>query len=183
MLEAAIWIGVSLAGLVALGVFERVRSSSFIRANGEGIKNALPIAALILLTLIAGSVAVLFFFLYFLGDFWQYGLVIGGLTFVFLFLRIRRNWSEFAGVPRSGLVELQQPSDSGLFPQIGKLALQAASAVALLLMMVPVLTGAFLLYIFVSHATGGIIANLLLAVSVVSLSWYLYTRLRTPPQD
>lgn len=181
MLEAAIWIGVALAGLLLLGVFERARASSFIRANGEAIKAALPIAALFLLGFIAGSVATLFFFLFFLIDFWQYALVIGGVTFVLLFLRIRRKWSEFAAVPNPGLVEREPTVAPGLFPQIGVFALQAAGAIAVLFLMVPVLTGAFLLYMFVSHVAGPVIANLLLAVVAVSLAGYLYTRLRTPP--
>ncbi len=186
MLEVAIWIGVALAGLLLLGAFERVRSgyfiraSYFIRANGEAIKDALPIAALFFLGFIAGSVATLFFFLFFLIDFWQYALVIGGVTFVLLFLRIRRNWSEFAGVPGRGLVQREPAVAPGLFPQIGAFALQAAGAMAVLFMMVPMLTGAFLLYMFVNHAAGPVFANLLLAFALVSLSGYLYTRLRAP---
>ena len=183
MLEAAIWIGVALAGLVLLALFERARSSSFIRANGEAIKAALPIAALFLLGFVAGSVAMLFFFLFFLVDFWQYALVIGAVTFILLFIRIRRNWSEFAGVPQSGLVEQEGTAAPGLFPQIGAIALQAAGAMAVLFMMVPVLTGGFLLYMFVSRVTGSLIANLLLAVAALCLTGYLYSRLRAPPPD
>ena len=181
MLEAAIWIGVSLAGLALLGIFERVRASSFVRANSEAIKAALPIAALALLGFIAGSVATLFFFLFFLVDFWQYALAVGGVAFVLLFLRIRRNWSEVGGAPQSRLVEHGQVAAPGLLPRIGTLALQAAGAMAVLFMMVPVLTGGFLLYMFVSGMTGSVIANLLLAVAALSLAGYLYSRLRNPP--
>lgn len=181
MLEAAIWIGISLAGLALLGIFERVRASSFVRANSEAIKAAIPIAALAFLGFIAGSVATLFFFLFFLIDFWQYALAIGGVTFVLIFLRIRRNWSEFAGVPQPEIVEQGQVATPGLFPQIGALALQAAGAMAVLFMMLPVLTGGFLLYMFVSRVAGSVIANLLLAVAALSLTGYLYSRLRTPP--
>ena len=183
MLEAAIWIGVALAGLVMLGLIERVRSSSIVKANSEAIKAALPIAALALLGLIAGSVATLFFFLFFLVDFWQYALVIGGVTFVLLFIRIRRNWSEFAGVPRSGLVGQERPETTGLFPQIGTLVLQVVGAMAVLFMMVPVLTGGFLLYMFLTRIAGSLIANLLLAVGALCLTGYLYSRLRPPPSD
>ena len=181
MLEAAIWIGVALAGLVLLALIERARSSSYIQNNGEAIKAALPMAALFLLGFIAGSVATLFFFLFFLVDFWQYALVIGFVTFVLLFIRIRRNWSEFAGVPRPGLVEQGQIATSGPLPRLGPIVLQAAGAMAVLFMMLPVLTGGFLLYMFVSRVTGPVIANLLLAVAALCLAGYLYSRLRAPP--
>lgn len=181
MPEAAIWIGVALAGLVLLGLFERVRSSSVVKANGEAIKAALPIAAFALLGFVAGSVATLFFFLFFLVDFWQYALVVGGVTYVLLFIRIRRNWSEFAGVPRPGLVEQGQVATPGPFPRLGPIVLQAAGAMAVLFMMLPVLTGGFLLYMFVSRVTGQVIANLLLAVAALCLAGYMYSRLRTPP--
>ena len=181
MIEAAIWTGVALAGLALLGFFERVRASSFVRTNSETIKAALPIVALALLGFIAGSVATLFFFLFFLVDFWQYALAVGGVTYVLLFIRIRRNWSEVAGVSQAGLVEQVQVAAPGLFPQIVTLAMQAAGAMAILFMMVPVLTGGFLLYMFVSRVTGSVIANMLLAVAALSLTGYLYSRLRTPP--
>ena len=183
MLEAAIWTGVALAGLALLGVFELVRNSSFVRVNSEAIKASLPIAALALLGFIAGSVATLFFFLFFLVDFWQYALAIGAVTFVLLFIRIRRNWSEFAGVPRTRLVEQGQTVSPGLFPQIGAVFLQAVGAMAVLFMMLPVLTGGILLYMFVTRVTGSLIANLLLAVTVLCLTGYLYSRLRSPPSD
>ena len=183
MLEAAIWIGVVLSGLVLLGLFERARTSSFVRSNSEAIKTALPIAAFALLGFVAGSLATFFFFLFFLVDFWQYALVIGAVTYVLLFLRIRRNWSEVAGVPQSGLVEQGQVATPGLFPQIGAFVLQAAGAMAILFMMVPVLTGGFLLYMFVTRVTGALIANLLLAVAALCLTGYLYSRLRPPPSD
>ena len=183
MFEAAIWIGVALAGLVLLGLFERVRSSSVVKANSEAIKAALPIAAFALLGFVAGSVALLFFFLFFLVDFWQYALVVGGVTYVLLFLRIRRNWSEFAGVPQSGLVEQGRVATPGLFPQIGAVVLQAAGAMAVLFMMLPVLTGGLLLYMFVNRVMGPVIANLLLAVAALCLVGYLYSCLRTPPPD
>lgn len=181
MLEAAVWIGIALCGLAVLGIFEYVRTRPIIKANSEAIKAALPIAALGILGFIAGSVATLFFFLFFLVDFWQYALVVGGVTYVLLFLRIRRNWSEVAGVPQSRLVEQGQVATPGLFPQIGAVVLQAAGAMAVLFMMLPVLTGGFLIYMFVSRVTGTVIANLLLAVAALCLAGYLYSRLRTPP--
>ena len=184
MLEVAIWIGVALAGLVLLGLFERARSSSFIRAHSEAIKAALPIAAFALLGFTAGAVATLFFFLFFLVDFWQYALAVGAVTYVILFLRIRRNWSEVAGVPQSRLVEQGEVATPGLFPPVGAVILQAAGAMAVLFMLVPVLTGGFLLYMFVSRVTGTLIANLLLAVAALCLAGYLYSRLRPPaPPD
>ena len=184
MLEAAIWIGVVLTGLVMLAVLERVRSSSFVKANGDAIKKSLPMVALGFFAVLAGSIAYLFFFLYFLADFWQYALVVGGMAFFFCFLRIRRNWSEFIGVSHSGLVDGQQEAATGMTPQIGTLVLQAAGAFALLFMMLPVLTGGFLLYNFVDRIVGSLLANLLLAVSLLALGGYLYSRLRTPrPPD
>ncbi len=186
MFEAAIWIGVALFGLALLAVVERVRSSAFMRANGATIMAYLPIAALALLGFIAGSIAYLFFFLFFMVDIWQYALIIGGLTFVLLFVRIRRNWSEFARVAPSpsGQVVQHSPAPTGLFPRIGTFVLQIAGAVAVLFMMLPVLTGCCLLYNFVSHIAGNSIANLLLAAAALSLAAYLYSRLRTPaPHD
>ena len=181
MFEAAIWIGVALAGLALLGVLERARTSSYVRENSEAIKSALPMVALALLGLLAGSLATFFFFLFFLVDFWQYALVVGALTFVLLFFRIRRNWSEFAGVPRAGIAEQERAVAPGLFPQIGTLVLQMVGAMAVLFMLLPVLTGGFLLYMFVTRITGSLIANLLLAVAALCLTGYLYSRLRTPP--
>ena len=182
MLEAAIWIGVALAGLALLAVIERVRSSAFMRANGATIKAYLPMAALGLLGFIAGSIAYLFVFLLFMADIWQYALVIGGLIFVFLFVRIRRNWSEFAKVAPSpsGPVEQSSPVGSGLFPRIGTVTLQAGGALVVLFMMLPVLTGFCLLYNFVTHIVGSAIANLLLAAAFVCLAAYIYSRLRPP---
>ena len=170
-----------MAGLVLLGAFERVRTSSFVRANGDAIKAALPIAALALLVFIAGSVATLFFFLYFLVDFWQYALVVGAATYVLLFIRIRRNWSEFGGARQSALVEQEVSAPPGSSPRFGTMVLQAIGAMAMLFMLVPVLTGGFLLYMFVTRVTGALIANLLLAAAALSLTGYLYSRLRTPP--
>ncbi len=181
MLEAAVWIGIALCGLAVLGIFEYVRTRAVIKANSKAIKEALPIAALGFLGFIAGSVATLFFFLFFLVDFWQYALVVGGIAYVLLFLRIRRNWSEVVGVPQSGLMEQGRVPTPGMFPQIGAVVLQAAGAMAVLFMMLPVLTGGFLLYMFVSRVTGPVIANLLLAVAALCLAGYLYSRLRTPP--
>lgn len=184
MFDAAIWIGVALFGLLLLGIFERVRTSSFIRANGETIKAYLPIAALAFLGFLAGSIAYLFFFLFFMADIWQYALIIGGVTFAFLFLRIRRNWSEFARGSRTGLLQQHSAAASGLFPQISTLVLQAAGAMAVLFMMLPVLTGICLLYNFVTHIAGGVIANLILVAAALSLTGYLYSRLRGPsPSD
>ena len=184
MLEAAIWIGVALTGLVLLAVLERVRSSSFLKANGEAIKRALPFAFLAFFGVLAGSLAYLFFFLYFLADFWQYALVVGGMAFFFCFLRIRRNWSEFLGVSHSGLEDGQPEATTGSTPQIGTLVLQAAGAFALLFMLLPVLTGGLLLYNFLNQVVGSVLANLLLAIAALALAAYLYTRLRTPsPPD
>ena len=101
-----------------------------------------------------------------------------------LFIRIRRNWSEFAGVPQSGLVERGQVATPGPFPRLGPIVLQAAGAITVLFFMLPVLTGGFLLYMFVNRVTGPVIANLLLAVAALSLAGYLYSRLRAPsPPD
>ena len=182
MLEAAVWIGIALCGLAVLGIFEYVRTRAVIKANSKAIKEALPIVAFGLLGFIAGSVATLFFFLFFLVDFWQYALVIGGVIFVLLFRRIRRNWSQFMAASGPDPVERMNATTPGLFPQISVLALQAVGAITVLFMMVPVLTGGFLLYMFVSDVAGAVVANLILAMCVVFLTGYLYTRLRTPPQ-
>ena len=178
MLEAAIWIGIALSGLAVLGIIEYARSNSVIRAHGEAIKAALPIAALFLLGFITAAVAVLFFFLYFLSDFWQYALIVGGAVFAFLFLRIRRNWSQFTLAPQP---ERAQAAATGLFPQLGTLALQAAGAAAVMVMMVPVMTGGFLLYMFLSHIAGSVIGYLLLIFVAVLAAGYLLTRRRAPP--
>ena len=79
-------------------------------------------------------------------------------------------------------VQRMNAATPGLFPQIRVLALQAVGAMAVLFMMVPVLTGGFLLYMFVNDVAGAVVANLILVMCVVFLTGYLYTRLRTPPQ-
>lgn len=180
MLEAAIWIGVAFVGLALLAVIERVRSSAFMRAHGATIKAYLPMAALALLGFIAGSVAYLFVFLLFMAEIWQYALVIGAIIFLFLFVRIRRNWSDFARVASSGRVEQATPVDSGLYSRIVTVTLQAAGALVVLFMMLPVLTGCCLLYYLVTHIVGTSIANLLLAAAFLCLAAYAYSRLRAP---
>ena len=90
MFEAGIWIAVVFSGVAVLGVVELVRSSAFVKAHGEEIKAGLPIVGLILLLLITGSVAVMFFFLYFLASFWQFSLAVIFMVFIFLVARIRR---------------------------------------------------------------------------------------------
>ena len=72
------------------------------------------------------------------------------------------------------------PDATGLFPQISVIVLQAASAMVALFMMMPALTGAFLLYMLVSQVAGSVIANLLLAVVALCLAGYVYSRLRAP---
>ncbi len=67
MLEVAVWIGVVVVGLAVLAFLEVLRSNSFIRAHHEEIRMALPMVALCALASIAGAMAVLFFFRFFLG--------------------------------------------------------------------------------------------------------------------
>ena len=83
MLEAAIWIGVVIGGVALLGTLELARSNSFLKSHAEEIKSGLPIVALFLLIVLTGSVAVFFFFLYFLASIWQFSLAVIFAVFVF----------------------------------------------------------------------------------------------------
>ena len=77
MLELAIWIGIAVCGVALLGAIEFIRAKGIIRVNKAALRSFLPIAALMLLMGVAGAMAVLFFFLFFLSDYWEYALIFG----------------------------------------------------------------------------------------------------------
>ncbi len=184
MFEAAIWIGAVLFGLAGLGVIEYVRSNSTIRAHGETIKAVLPTLALSLLLLITGGLAMLFFFLYFLSGFWQFGIIIGVIIYVIIVLRIRQTQMHGALVAQPDLVGREQGASSTLFHSVASLAVQMAGAALFLLFMVPVFTGLYLFGFVLVHAAQALAAfwpHVLLVLATIGLGYYLLGRRRTPP--
>ena len=184
MLEIVIWIGIVLCGVAVLGMAEYLRSRGLIRVNGEAIKKALPVAALMLLLGIAGAMAVLFFFLFFLSDYWEYAIVFGGLLFAFLVVRIRRERSFFAPASQGDVSGPDPEQKKGPIPDITSLAMQVGTAVALLVMMVPVLTGGFLVFMFLDFIADKIIGGwpvLLPILAVISFAIYWKIRSRASP--
>ena len=186
MLEAAIWVGVLLSGVVVLGVAEYVRSNSFFKTHGEEIKSNLPIFFLFLLTLITGSVAAVFFFLFFLGSVWQFALIAIAAIFVFLMVRIRKEQSFAALVTQPGSSGGGQDASSRLFTRVAIFAVEAVSAALAMVFMVPLATGGFLLFQFIKiiMETMGITTAIwpyLFVLSVIFLTYYLVTRRRAPP--
>ena len=176
MLEIAIWIGVFLCGVAGLGAVEYIRSRRLVRVNGEAIKAALPVAALILLLAIAGSMAVLFFFLFFLSDYWEYALIFGGLLFAFLVVRIRREESFGAPASDGEGIGTEQAQKRGVFSDIASLAMQVGTVVAILVMMIPVLTGAFLIHMFLGFIAAKIFGGwpvLLVILAIVAIAVYV----------
>ncbi len=185
MLELAIWIGIALCGVAFLGFVEYLRAKGILRINTAALKTVLPIAALMLLMGVAGAMAVLFFFLFFLSDYWEYALVFGGLLFAFLVVRIRGERSFFAPAPRGqvGGVNPDEREETGTGDS--GLAMQVGAAVAIVVMMVPVLTGGFLIYMVLEFIAGKIGGwpILLPILAVISLVTYVVIRRRasSPP--
>lgn len=186
MLEAAIWVGVLLSGVVVLGVVECVRSNSFFKTHSEEIKSNLPIFFLFLLTLITGSVAAVFFFLFFLGSVWQFALIAIAAVFVFLLVRIRKEQSFAALVAQPGPSAGEHGAGSRRFTRVTTLAVEAASAALMMVFLVPLAAGGFLLFRFIRimMETMGVTSAIwpyLFVLSVIFLTYYLFTRRRAPP--
>ena len=184
MLEIAIWIGIVLCGLAVLGIIEFIRAKGLIRVSGETIRTVLPIAALMLLMTIAGAMAVLFFFLFFLSDYWEYALIFGGLLFAFLVVRIRREPSFFAPASRGDVAGAEaQDEKGGLLGAMG-LVMQVGTAAAVLVMLIPVLTGGFLIYMILDFIADKIIGGwivLLPIIAILSYATYWIIRRRISP--
>ncbi len=183
MFEAGIWIAVVFSGVAVLGVVEIARSSSFLRARGEEIKSGLPFLFLALLVLITGSVAVLFFFLYFLASVWQFSLAVLFMVFIFLVARIRREQSLGALVAQPGTASGHQGAGQTLFIRVATLAVEAAGAAMLMVFMVPFAAGGFLLFRFfgILLETIGItspVFPLLLVIATIVLPYYLIIKRR-----
>ena len=188
MLEAAVWIGVILSGIAVLGVVEFVRSNSFFKAHGEDIKANLPIVGLILLLLITGSVAAVFFFLYFLASFWQFSLAVLFMVFVFLVSRIRKEQSMAALVTQPGPATGEGSAPPRLFTRVATLAVEAAGAALLMVFMVPLAAGGFLLFRFfglmmelMGMGAANPVAPFFLLLATIILPYYLFIRRRQPP--
>ncbi len=187
MLEAAIWIGVALSGVVLLGIFEYLRSNSFIKAHGEGIKAGLPTAFVILLLVIAASVAALFFFLFFLAAFWINGLIVIGIIFVFLVVRLRKERSLGALVAQPRLGAGERGTAPSLYLRAATLAVEAAGAALLMVMLVPFAAGGFIFFwcLRLLLDTMGIVNFVsagLLVLGAIFLAYYLWSaRRRQPP--
>ena len=179
MLELAIWIGIAVCGVALLGVVEYLRAKRIIRFNRATITSVLPIAALMLLMAVAGAMAVLFFFLFFLSDYWEYALIFGGLLFAFLVVRIRRERSFFApaSTVEMGRVDPENKEEKG--PEVANLAMQIGAAAAILVMLIPVLTGGFLIFMILDFIAGKIAGGwpvLLPVLAVISLTTFLIIR-------
>ena len=186
MLEVAIWIGVVLGGITALGVVEYIRSNSFIKAHRGDLLAALPIAALALLVFIAAAVSMLFFFLLFLADFWQYGIIAIGAIFVFLVMRIRKE-NPFRGLmlqPRGAVGEGAAPA--GRIRRAAAFAMDASGAALLIALMIPFAATGFILFRFLRiladsmGAVNFIAAALLAAVVALFLLYRIIARRRPP---
>ncbi len=185
MLEAAIWIGVVLGGVAVLGVVEIVRSNSFFKAHSEEIKSNLPIFCLFLLTLIAGSVATLFFFLFFLESVWQIALVGIAATFVFLLVRIRKERSLGALVAQPEPSAAQQSAMPRRFTRVAVLAVEAVSAAVMMVFMIPLAASGFLLFqlfkiVMETMGITTVMLPYLFVLSIIFFTYYLVTRRRPP---
>ncbi len=184
MLEIVIWVGIGLCGVAVLGSVEYLRAKKIIRFNTQVLKAILPIAALALLLGIAGAMAALFFFLYFLSDYWEYALVFGGLLFAYLVVRIRGERSFFATASESDLLGNETDAEKSTLHGTANLAMQIGTAAAIIVMMIPVLTGAFLVIMFLDFIAGKIIGGwpvLLPILAVIALAIYWRIRNRASP--
>ena len=166
-----------------LGAVEYLRAKGIIRFNKAAITSVLPIAALMLLMGVAGAMAVLFFFLFFLSDYWEYALIFGGLLFAFLVVRIRGERSFFAPASRGDVAGPE--SEGGTAADVTNIAMQVGAAAAIVVMLVPVLTGGFLIYMVLNFIAGKIVGGwpVLLPILVVIclMTYYLIRRRITPP--
>ena len=186
MLEVAIWIGVVVSGLAALGLVEYLRANSFVKTHRGAILAALPIAALSLLAFVAAAIAMLFFFLFFLADFWEYGLIAIGAIFVFLMTRFRKE-NLF-----SGLLVRPMPAAAGPLTPGGRLrraaafAVTASGAALLMAFMIPFAATGFILFRFLRILADsmGLAYFVLAALVVAGAALLLYRRIarrRGPP--
>lgn len=185
MLEVAIWIGVVLSGLAALGLVEYIRANSFIKTHRGAILAALPIAALSLLAFIAAALAMLFFFLFFLADFWEYGLIALIAIFIFLMTRFRKE-NLFSGL----LLRPTPPSagprtPGGRLHRAAALAVTASGAALLMAFMIPFAATGFILFRFlrILADTMGLALFVLAALLAAGAALLLYRRIvrRRPP--
>ena len=179
MLELAIWIGIAVCGVALLGAVEYLRAKGIIRFNKAAITAVLPIAALMLLMGVAGAMAVLFFFLFFLSDYWEYALIFGGLLFAFLVVRIRGERSFFAPASQGDVAGPEGEERTGT--DATNFAMQVGAAAAIVVMLVPVLTGGFLIYMVLDFIAGKIAGGwpvLLPILAVLSLMTYYMIRRR-----
>ena len=185
MLETAIWIGVVLSGVAVLGAVEFLRSRSSFQANFESIKSGLPFLFLALLIVVTGSVAVVFFFLYFLASAWQFSLAILFMVFIFLVVRIRKEQSLGALIAQPEPASGDGGKATTLFTRVATLAVEAAGAAMFMIFMVPVAAGGFLMFRFFGICLEAIgIANpifpLLMLLAVIVLPYYFIIRRRPP---
>ena len=186
MLEILIWIGIALCGVAVLGLFEYLRVKGILRVNTQVLKNILPIAALMLLLGIAGAMAALFFFLYFLSDYWEYALVFGGLLFAYLVVRIRSDRSFFATASQGDLLGNEPEAPKSALEDTATLAMQIGTAAAVLVMMIPVMTGGFLIFMVLDFIAGKIAGGwpvLLPILAIISLAVYWRIKNRTSPRS
>ena len=97
MIEAAIWLNVVAVGIVGLGLVEAVRSGRFGGTRWQDVRLAAMGAALILLAITSGFLAVTWFIVVFLWEVWEVLLIAFGVVagIVVLAAWYRRRWPVF----------------------------------------------------------------------------------------
>ena len=185
MLEVAIWIGVVISGLAALGLVEYLRANSFVKAHRGAIRAALPIAALSLLAFVAAALAMLFFFLFFLADFWEYGLIAIGAIFAFLMTRFRKE-NLFSGLLVRPMPAAGPLTPGGRLRRAAAYAVTASGAALLMAFMIPFAATGFILFRFLRLLADsmGLAYFVVAALVVAGAALLLYRRIarrRGPP--
>lgn len=94
MTEMAIWALVIFAGVVALGLIEAVRSDRFASARWQQLRAAALAAALIIVTITSGILAVTWVVVVLLWDVWlpfliTIGVIAGAATLITMYFRQR----------------------------------------------------------------------------------------------
>ena len=94
MTQLAIWLLVILVGIAALGLVEAVRSGKLAGGSWQQVRTVAMGASLVLLTLLAGVLAVTWVIVIFLAEVWQpllisIGAAIAGVTLIAMYARQR----------------------------------------------------------------------------------------------
>ena len=100
-------------------------------------------------------------------------------------VRIRKERSFFAPASRGDVAGTDPDESKGKIADIGGLAMQVGTAAAILVMLVPVLTGGFLIYMVLDFIAGKIVGGwpvLLPILAVICLTTYFMIRRRITPR-